>query len=196
MQVWAQWNHPFDMPSAIWGRFLGFSCPEFPLGSVVVSGCSLMAARWQVFFSFLSFLRAHWFTLEGCNQWQLWDLLFTNMVGNIPFLNHIIRSLNVFELRSTLAIRWRRKWQPTSALLPGKPHEQRNLVGYRPWGCKESDMTERLHFCLQKKKMKKQKTKKTKKHSLKLLPVLKVLLLRSWATFRLPDVSALYWLRN
>ena len=72
--------------------------------------------------------------------------MFTNMVGNIPFLNHIIRSLNVFELRSTLAIRWRRKWQPTSALLPGKPHEQRNLVGYRPWGCKESDMTERLHF--------------------------------------------------
>ena len=22
----------------------------------------------------------------------------------------------------------------------------RSLVGYSPWGCKESDMTERLHF--------------------------------------------------
>ena len=22
------------------------------------------------------------------------------------------------------------------------PHEQRSLVGYSPWGCKESDMTE------------------------------------------------------
>ena len=24
------------------------------------------------------------------------------------------------------------------------PHGQRNLAGYSPWGCKESDMTERL----------------------------------------------------
>ena len=24
------------------------------------------------------------------------------------------------------------------------PHGQRGLVGYSPWGCKESDMTERL----------------------------------------------------
>ena len=27
--------------------------------------------------------------------------------------------------------------------LPGKPHGQRRLVGYRPWGRKESDVTER-----------------------------------------------------
>ena len=30
-------------------------------------------------------------------------------------------------------------------LLPGKSHGGRSLVGYSPWGCKESDMTERLH---------------------------------------------------
>ena len=41
---------------------------------------------------------------------------------------------------------WRRKWQPTPVLLPAKSHGQRSLVGYIPWGCKESDMTERLHF--------------------------------------------------
>ena len=28
----------------------------------------------------------------------------------------------------------RRKWQPTPVLLLGKPHGQRNLVGYSPWG--------------------------------------------------------------
>ena len=39
-----------------------------------------------------------------------------------------------------------RKWQPTPVLLPGKSHGQRSLVGYSPWSCKESDMTERLHF--------------------------------------------------
>ena len=39
-----------------------------------------------------------------------------------------------------------RKWQPTPALLPGKFHGWRNLVGYSPRGHKESDMTERLPF--------------------------------------------------
>ena len=29
---------------------------------------------------------------------------------------------------------------------PENPHGWRSLVGYSPWGCKESDMTERLHF--------------------------------------------------
>ena len=38
---------------------------------------------------------------------------------------------------------WRRKWQSTPVLLPGKSHGQRSLVGYSPWGRKESDMTER-----------------------------------------------------
>ena len=41
---------------------------------------------------------------------------------------------------------WRRQWQPTSVLLPGKSHGQRSLVGCSPWGREESDMTERLHF--------------------------------------------------
>ena len=41
---------------------------------------------------------------------------------------------------------WRRKWQPTPILLPRKFHGWRRLVGYSPWGCKESDTPERLHF--------------------------------------------------
>ena len=36
---------------------------------------------------------------------------------------------------------WRRKWQPTPVLLPGNLHGQRSLVGYSPWGGKESDTT-------------------------------------------------------
>ena len=42
--------------------------------------------------------------------------------------------------------RWRRKWQPTPVVLPGKPHGWRSLVGYSPWSHKESDTTEQLHF--------------------------------------------------
>ena len=43
-------------------------------------------------------------------------------------------------------ISWRKKWQPTSVFLPGKSHGLRILVGYSPWGRKESDRIERLHF--------------------------------------------------
>ena len=33
-------------------------------------------------------------------------------------------------------IPWRRKWQPTSVILPGKSHGQRSLAGYSPWSLK------------------------------------------------------------
>ena len=41
---------------------------------------------------------------------------------------------------------WRRKWQPTPVFLPGESHGWRSPVGGSPWGRKESDTTERLHF--------------------------------------------------
>ena len=47
----------------------------------------------------------------------------------------------------------RRKWQPIPKFLPGKFHGQSRLVGgggYRLWGCKESDTTERLTHTLSK----------------------------------------------
>ena len=51
---------------------------------------------------------------------------------------------------STLALftfmPWRKTWQPTPVFLPGKSHGQRSLVGYSPWGRKELDTTEQLHF--------------------------------------------------
>ena len=45
---------------------------------------------------------------------------------------------------TSLPPHWRRTWQPTPVFLPGECHGQTNLVGYSPWGCKESDTTERL----------------------------------------------------
>ena len=41
-------------------------------------------------------------------------------------------------------IPWRRKWQPTPVFLPEESHGERSLVGYRPWGHKGSDTTERV----------------------------------------------------
>ena len=41
-----------------------------------------------------------------------------------------------------------KEWQPTLVFLPGELHGQRSLVGYSPWGCKESDTTEKLTLLL------------------------------------------------
>ena len=41
-------------------------------------------------------------------------------------------------------IPWRRIWQPTPIFLPEKFHGHGILLGYSPWGHKESDMTEQL----------------------------------------------------
>ena len=39
---------------------------------------------------------------------------------------------------------WRSEWQPTPVFLPGDFHGQRSLVGYSPWGHKESATTQQL----------------------------------------------------
>ena len=43
---------------------------------------------------------------------------------------------------------WRRVWQPIPVFLPGESHGQSRLLGYRPWGCKDLDMSETTyHTC-------------------------------------------------
>ena len=38
----------------------------------------------------------------------------------------------------------REEWLPTPVFLPGEFYGQKSLAGYSPWGCEESDTTERL----------------------------------------------------
>ena len=45
-------------------------------------------------------------------------------------------------------IPWRREWLSTPVFLPGEFHGQRSLVGYNPWSCKQSDITEQLTLSL------------------------------------------------
>ena len=47
-------------------------------------------------------------------------------------------------------IPWRRQWQPTPVLLPGKSRGRRSLMGHSPWGHKELDTTGDL-ACIQQK---------------------------------------------
>ena len=44
-----------------------------------------------------------------------------------------------------------KEWQPIPVFLPGKPHGQRSLAGYSPWGHKEPDVTEYAHNHTHKK---------------------------------------------
>ena len=57
------------------------------------------------------------------------------------------------ELNWNVFLLFRQQPHPTPVLLPGNSHGRRSLVGYSPWGCKESDTTERLHFHALEKEM-------------------------------------------
>ena len=86
--VWAHWNHSFDMYHSYLGSV---SCIfTFWVSSwlTIGNGCNLMPARRQVFFSFLSFLRVHRLTLEGCS---LWWLILSSWSGIWPiFGRHVL----------------------------------------------------------------------------------------------------------
>ena len=67
-----------------------------------------------------------------------WASLVAQMVKNLPAL----RESWVLSLGQEDPLR--RKWQPTPIFLPGESLWTEEPGGYSPWGCKESDITERL----------------------------------------------------
>ena len=85
-------------------------------------------------------------SLVGCRLWGRTELDTTELTWQREMVK---RLPTMWETRFNPwagKILWRRQWQPTPVLLPGKSHGQRIVVGYSPWGRKESDTTERLHF--------------------------------------------------
>ena len=64
----------------------------------------------------------------------------------LGWMKHKLESRLLGEISITSDMQQRRQWHPTPALLPGKSHGQRSLVGCSPWSREESDTTERLHF--------------------------------------------------
>jgi len=75
---------------------------------------------------------------------KAWASLVAQMVKKLPAIQRP-RSDPWFR-----KIPWRREWQSAPVFLPGDSHGQRRLVGYSPWGHKESDTTEWLahtHHC-------------------------------------------------
>ena len=70
-----------------------------------------------------------------------WDSLVAQTVKNLTVMQET-RGFDPWVRK----IPWRREGQPIPVLLPGKSHGWRSVVGYSPWGHKELDTTERLHF--------------------------------------------------
>ena len=70
-------------------------------------------------------------------------LLVKNPPANAGDKDMRIRSLGQGEGH---AIPQKRAWQPTPVFLPGESFGQGRLLGYSPWGHKESDSTEVRHM--------------------------------------------------
>ena len=66
--------------------------------------------------------------------------LVAQMVKNLPAMQETqVQSLGQEDPQ-------RRRWQPTPVFLSGESHGQRSPKGHSPWGRKEADTTEQLHF--------------------------------------------------
>ena len=78
-------------------------------------------------------------------------MIFINVFNDTVVYNISLNGFSIIYLNShpmvisSVSYR-RRQWHPTPVLLPGNSHRRRSLVGCSPWGLKESDTTERLHF--------------------------------------------------
>ena len=101
---------------------------------VFILSCNILPWNWDLvtfkkFFAFKNFLNIFYITRASLvtqmvkNPLAMWETGFDPWVGKIP---------------------GGRRGNPLQYSCLENPHEQRNLVGYTPWGGKESDITERL----------------------------------------------------
>ena len=83
--------------SATWGQYLVFSLPEFLSGFIIRRGCSLKAARWQVFFVLLAEFPPGSLLGEWLQSLMTVTSLVTDRAGNILFLKTIDQLKSSFQ---------------------------------------------------------------------------------------------------
>ena len=108
----------------------------------VVSWACMIALFLQTVLFHTLFLSQIMLLEAGYASYQVFIFLLLYVPGNLS----LAAFLDLFQFTCTQHLLRRRRWHPTPALLPGKSHGWRSLVGCSPWGHEESDMTERLHF--------------------------------------------------
>ena len=126
-----------------------YSCHLFLISSASVSSVPFLSFivlifAWNVPLVSLIFLKEEISFLSHC----IIFLCFFALIAEEGFLISLCYSLElcIQMLISFLFSFARRQWHPTPALLPGKSHGRRSLVGCSPWGREELDTTEWLHF--------------------------------------------------
>ena len=92
----------------------------------------------------------------GFSRQEYWSELPCSPPGDIPDLGIeptslmspalVGRFFTTGAIWEALAFHRRRQWHPTPVLLPGKSQGRRSLLGCGPWGHKEWDTSQRLHF--------------------------------------------------
>ena len=64
-----------------------------------------------------------------------WKIPWTEESGGLQSMGSLgVRHDWATSLLLFTFMHWRRQWQPTPVLLPGKSHGRRNLMGCSPWG--------------------------------------------------------------
>ena len=86
-----------------------------------------------------------WVWVNSRNWWWTEEPGVLQSMGLQRVRHDWVTELNWTELLfSSYLPPWRREWQSTPVFLPGEFHGQRSLMGYSPWGHKDSDTTEQL----------------------------------------------------
>ena len=117
----------------------------------VFSNESVLCIRWPKYWSF-SFSISPFNEYLGLISFRMdWlDLLAVQGITK-SLLQHYTSKASILWRSAFFIVQLshpyqRRWWHPTPVLLPGESCGHRRLVGCSPWGRKESDTTERLHF--------------------------------------------------
>ena len=72
-----------------------------------------------------------------------WEISWTEEPGRLQSMGHEESDMTEWDLTFTFNfVHWTGKWQTTPVFLPGESQGRGSLVGCRPWGCTESDMTD------------------------------------------------------
>ena len=72
-----------------------------------------------------------------------------HLIKGSSLVVQIVKNLSAIQETWVESLGWEdsleKEMAPTPVFFPEKSYGQRSLVGYSPWGHKESDMTERVH---------------------------------------------------
>ena len=125
----------------------------FPLYPFLSRGSFLIPLHLQV--SIFTYLPLHWY-LRSFTHWFIpllstrwWDARHVPDVKGSDGKSVCLQCQRPGFDPWVGKIPWRRRRQPTPGFVPGNFHAWRSLMGYSPWGRKESYRMERLHFDFQ-----------------------------------------------